>query len=164
VAAQALLYPALDHRRDSASYREFATGFGLTAADMAWFWNHYVDARLGDHPRVSPLRDGDLAGRPPTFVATAGADVLRDEGERYAEGLRSAGGSVTAKRYDGMIHGFWWMDAVLDGARTLQRDLADFLAGARRDVTWWAELARDRRLPPARWGVDVRRPVCPGVP
>lgn len=41
-----------------------------------------------------------------------------------------AGVSVTARRYAGMIHGFWWMDAVLDETRTLQLDLASFLRGA----------------------------------
>jgi acetyl esterase len=40
VAAQALLYPALDHHRNTASYAELG-GFGLSAADMAWFWGHY---------------------------------------------------------------------------------------------------------------------------
>jgi acetyl esterase len=127
IAAQALMYPALDHRRDSGSYQEFATGYGLDAEDMAWFWNHYVDDADGDDPRVSPARAADVSQLPTTFVATAGNDVLRDEGETYAQRLTQAGVPVTANRYDGMIHGFWWMDAVLDDARTLQLDLARFL-------------------------------------
>ena len=59
----------------------------------------------------------------PTFVATAECDVLRDEGEEYAERLPHA----VLKRYEGMIHGFWWMDGVLDGSRQLQLDLTAFL-------------------------------------
>ncbi|RLV48676.1 alpha/beta hydrolase [Nocardioides mangrovicus] len=127
IAAQALLYPALDHARTTASYTEFATGFGLDAADMAWFWRQYVDDEQGGDPRVSPLLADDVSALPPTFVATAGSDVLRDEGEAYAARLRGAGVEVQERRYDGMIHGFWWMDAVLDDARRLQRDLATFL-------------------------------------
>lgn len=127
VAAQALLYPALDHRRDSASYAEFAHGYGLDDADMTWFWRHYVDDEQGDDPRVSPLRATDHSTLPPSFVATAGHDVLRDEAEAYADRLRAAGVHTTAQRYDGMIHGFWWMDAVLDDTRILQLDLARFL-------------------------------------
>ena len=130
VAAQALLYPALDRRMDSPSYAEFARGYGLDDRDMAWFWNHYVDVSCGDDPRVSPLAAADLTGLPTTFIATAGHDVLRDEGERYAARLRENAVPVRSLRYAGMIHGFWWMDGVLDGSRTLQTDLAEFLRGA----------------------------------
>lgn len=130
VAALALLYPALDAVTDSGSYREFDEGHGLDAADMAWFWGHYLgvdaDDELRRDPRVSPLRAPSLAALPPTYVATAGHDVLRDEGEAYADRLRAASVPVTAQRFPGMIHGFWWMDAVLDEARTLQLAVADF--------------------------------------
>ncbi len=127
VAAQALLYPALDRAMTAPSYGMFARGFGLDAADMAWFWGHYVDAGASAEPRVSPLRGTNFAHLPPTFVATASHDVLRDEAEAYAQLCRDAGVDVVSKRYDGMIHGFWWMDGVLHDSRTLQRDLADFL-------------------------------------
>ena len=122
IAAQALLYPAVDERRGSASYVEFATGFGLDAADMAWFWGHYLPDGHSPSPLTSPLLATDLPDVP-TFVATAACDVLRDEGEAYAERLPGA----VLKRYEGMIHGFWWMDGVLDGSRELQLDLAAFL-------------------------------------
>lgn len=122
IAGQALLYPALDERRGSASYVEFACGYGLGAADMAWFWGHYLPADHSPSPRTSPLLAADLPAVP-TFVATAECDVLRDEGEAYAGRLPHA----VLRRYAGMIHGFWWMDGVLDGSRELQRDLADFL-------------------------------------
>lgn len=130
VAAQGLLYPALDRRMAAPSYADFGRGFGLDAADMAWFWNHYVDEGAGADPRVSPLRANSFAHLPPTFVATAGHDVLRDEAESYAGLLRDAGVDVQAKRYPGMIHGFWWMDGVLDDSRELQRDLAAFLVAS----------------------------------
>jgi len=127
IAAQALLYPALDQRCAHASYAEFARGFGLDAEDMAWFWGHYVDDADGADPRVSPLRAPRLDHLPPTYLATAGCDVLRDEGEAYAARLADVGVPVTSQRYDGMIHGFWWMDAVFDDARTLQLAVARFL-------------------------------------
>lgn len=86
-----------------------------------------ADDELRRDPRVSPLRAPSLAALPPTYVATAGHDVLRDEGEAYSDRLRAASVPVTAQRFPGMIHGFWWMDGVLDDARTLQLAMAAFL-------------------------------------
>lgn len=128
-AAQALLYPALRHPGlgRSESYRLFGTGYGLDAADMEWFWGHYVDAHSAADPRVSPAMRTSFRGFPPTLVATAECDVLRDEAEQYAAALTADGVAVRASRHAGMIHGFWWMDGVLDGSRELQLELAHFL-------------------------------------
>jgi acetyl esterase len=79
--------------------------------------------RLGE-PAVSSLRARDLSGLPPAFVAVAEFDPLRDDGELYAERLREAGVPVKLSRYDGMIHGFYWMIGALDGARRLHAEIA----------------------------------------
>ena len=126
IAFQALVYPALDRNWDTPSAIENAEGYGLQRETMRWFWNHYVpDAADGDNPLVSPLRAADLSGLPPAFIATAEFDPLRDDGERYGERLAEAGVPVIVKRYDGMIHGFYWMLGALDASRTLHADLAE---------------------------------------
>jgi len=49
-------------------------------------------------------------------VITAEYDPLRDEGEAYAERLAESGVQARASRYDGMIHAFFGMDALLPQA------------------------------------------------
>ena len=43
---------------------------------------------------------------PPTYVATAGMDPIRDQGEAFATRLREAGVAVQCDRFANMPHGF----------------------------------------------------------
>jgi acetyl esterase len=120
---QLLIYPVADHRFDTASYRDNAEGYFLTAAMMRWFWGHYLERpEQGDDPLASPLRAKDLAGLPPAQVITAEYDPLRDEGEAYAARLREAGVATELLRYPGQIHGFFSLyDALDDGRAAVER-------------------------------------------
>jgi acetyl esterase/lipase len=109
IAAQLLFYPVTDAAMDTSSYEQFAEGFFLRREGMVWFWNQYLpeESRRSD-VLASPLRatEEQLAGLPTAMVISGEADVLRDEGEAYANKLRTAGVSVTATRYEGIIHDF----------------------------------------------------------
>jgi len=120
VSFQALIYPVTNFDLDTPSYLENAEGYLLNRESMRWFWDKYLAAPSdGENPYASPLRADSLAGSAPAFIATAEFDPLRDDGERYAHRLRDAGVEVTLTRYDGMVHGFFLMDGVLDRARGL---------------------------------------------
>jgi acetyl esterase len=107
LTAQLLFYPNTDASQAVDSYRRFADGYGLTAATMAWFRDHYINhAGDIDDWRVSPLKAANLAGAAPAFVAIAGHDILCDEGEAYAKRLRDDGVPVVLRRWPGQIHGF----------------------------------------------------------
>jgi acetyl esterase len=106
-AFQLLIYPVCDYTREWPSYAHFATGFFLTRAEMRWYRGHYLpDAAAASDPRASPLARDDLTGLAPAYVATAGFDPLRDEGEAYARRLRAAGVPTTLRRFGGYCHGF----------------------------------------------------------
>ncbi|WP_448616465.1 alpha/beta hydrolase [Modestobacter sp. URMC 112] len=110
---QSMYYPVTDAAMDTDSYRQFATGYFLTARTMAWFWDAYVpDVAQRGEITASPLRASpeQLTGLPPAFVAVDEADVLRDEGEAYAAAMRAAGVAVTTVRYDGITHDFMMLN------------------------------------------------------
>ena len=127
-AMQLLIYPATDAVGGQESRRLFAEGFLLTAADMDWFEEHYLpDAAAAQDPRVSMLRAEDLSGLAPAYVATAGFDPLRDEGEAYAERMREAGVPVALRRHPGLIHGFANLTAVSRTSRAAMSEVAGAL-------------------------------------
>jgi acetyl esterase len=126
IAFQGLIYPVTDYGWDTASYHENAEGYLLQRESMHWFWDHYIpDPSVAGDPRVSPLRAADHSNLPPAFVATAEFDPLRDDGRQYSEKLHDAGVPTTYVEYEGMIHGFYWMQGVTDGAKRLHADLAE---------------------------------------
>ncbi len=115
IALQLLVYPVTDVNFDTASYGENAEGYSLTKTTMQWYWEHYLSSEEdAANPYAAPLQAKSLAGQPSALVITAEFDPLRDEGEAYAKRLQEAGVETTATRYDGMIHGFFSMGAVVD--------------------------------------------------
>ncbi|MGW6014968.1 alpha/beta hydrolase [Streptomyces sp. NPDC055210] len=112
---QVLFYPVTDASFDTGSYHQFAEGYFLRRDGMQWFWDQYTtDEKQRAEITASPLRatTEQLTGLPPALVITGEADVLRDEGEAYANKLREAGVPVTAVRYQGIIHDFVMLNAL----------------------------------------------------
>jgi acetyl esterase len=115
---QLLVYPVIDGTMASASYRDNAEGYFLTADGMAWYWDQYVPAPADrSAPHASPIAAADLSGLPPALVVTAEYDPLRDEGEAYGRRLQEAGVPCDVRRYDGMFHGFFAVRDVLPAAK-----------------------------------------------
>jgi acetyl esterase len=84
-----------------------------------WYWDQYT-THAGERNEItaSPLRAKleQLKGLPPALIITAEADVLRDEGEAYANKLREVGVRVTAVRFQGAIHDFVLLNALANTA------------------------------------------------
>lgn len=126
IGFQLLIYPVVGTPWDGRpSYTDNAEGYFLTSRAMEWFTLHYTgSAEAAEHPYAAPSRATDFSGLPPAHVITAEFDPLRDEGEAYAASLNAAGVPTTVVRYDGMIHGFYGMTAVLTQGRDAQLDAA----------------------------------------
>jgi acetyl esterase len=114
---QVLIYPVTNCAFDTASYHQYAAGYGLTRDMMRYFWTNYLSRSVdANHPAASPLQAADLAGLPPALVLTAQYDVLRDEGEAYAARLAQAAVPVRCTRYLEMNHGFAQLGALCEPA------------------------------------------------
>ncbi|GMO89493.1 hypothetical protein BwSF19_56970 [Bradyrhizobium ottawaense] len=130
LAGQVLIYPATDFAMTHGSHSEPETSVLLTHSVIRWFRDHYLNGAADIHDwRASPARAQDLAGLPPAYVLTAGADPLRDEGDEYAERLKQAGISVTYKHYPGQFHGFFTMGKLLQQANVAVGEISAWLKG-----------------------------------
>lgn len=130
IAFQCLIYPVLDERCNTASYQEFANGFGLTRTKMDFFWKSYRGGLKGEDTLLSPCSAKDLGGLPPALIVTAEYDVLRDEGESYAKRLQENGVTTELWRVDGMIHGFVHYAGAIEHGQTVTKEIGRKIAAA----------------------------------
>ena len=103
----ALIYPFLDPHNSFPSW-ELGPESGFDPAEATWYWEQYARTEADyDDPDLAPLRSDRLHTLPPTFVATAEADPLRDEGEELARRIAEVGVETVGIRCLGQTHGFW---------------------------------------------------------
>lgn len=102
---QVLFYPVTDAISDNASYRTFAGGPWLTLDSARFFFAQ--EGLTGNETDAWPLRASieQLRGLPDALIIVDD-DILRDEGEAYADKLAQAGVRVTSVRYNGTCHDF----------------------------------------------------------
>lgn len=127
IAKQVLFYPVIATDFDTSSYRAFAEGHGLTRESMIWFWQNYLDGRDDWNIPLADLRNHELSGLPSALVLTAEYDVLRDEGEAYADRLESAGVPVKRSQYEGMLHGFVHFAGLFDAHADALLEASQFI-------------------------------------
>ncbi len=102
-----LLYPVTDTDFEAwPSHRLFAQGPLLSAACLNDMFTRYVDSAHAKDPRVAVLHADGIGKLPPVYLATAGMDPLRDQGEAFAERARAAGAKVELRRFESLPHGF----------------------------------------------------------
>lgn len=115
------LYPMADASKPYPSMAAFSSGYGLDATDTAFYSRAY--APDVNSPRHSPLL-ADLTGLPPTVLATAALDPLRDGGRAFAAKLIQSGVQVSYYEAAGNIHGF---ATYRHGIPSAQKDLEEIM-------------------------------------
>ncbi|KXJ88056.1 alpha/beta hydrolase fold-domain-containing protein [Microdochium bolleyi] len=119
---QLLSVPVMDNTADTtnnASWAENQHSPALPAPKMLWYRNHYLPNKSDwAHPEASPLFwKGDFAKLPPACFVVGELDVLRTEGEQFAEKLREKGVKVEFNLMKGQPHPFIAMDEALEDGR-----------------------------------------------
>ncbi|OCF32255.1 hypothetical protein I316_06170 [Kwoniella heveanensis BCC8398] len=127
--------PVCDNTATGETYKSWKVNQhcpGLPEPKMLWYRDQYLpkdDDR--SNPVASPLLASDEAFKSSVdrvFIALAELDLLRSEGEAYAEKLRSFNKDVVCRTYPGVPHAVQAMDAVLNTARAWIKDMCVYVA------------------------------------
>lgn len=119
------LYPMADASKTYPSMETLSTDYGLNKGDMEFFERAFAADKQS--PRYSALL-ADLHGLPPTVLATAALDPLRDSGRAFAGKLIDAGVPLSYYEAQGNIHGY---ATFRRGIPSSQGDLDTIMAMAR---------------------------------
>ena len=130
---QVLFYPVVDAISENDSYRMFANGPWLTLDSARFFFAQ--EGLTGKETDAWPLRASieELRGLPDALIIVDD-DILRSEGEAYADKLMQAGVRVTSVRYNETIHDFVMLNPLANtpATRAAIRQAIDMLKTALR--------------------------------
>lgn len=126
--AQVLVYPVIDPTAELPSRAQYKDGYIITAAGLDSFWQHYLpQPEAADNPLATPSKAENLADLPPALVLSTEYEVARDEAEAYADQLARAGVETETVRFDGLVHGVYWMSAAVPRSQELHEHIVAFL-------------------------------------
>lgn len=117
LSALLLYYPMVDTRTDYKSFELFGEGFGLDNNFADTFIRMvYSDPEDADHKYLRPISWTNLDDLPPTIIATAGFDIIRDQGQKMAALISNAKGEIHVRNCPSLNHSFIKNAGVIDDA------------------------------------------------
>lgn len=129
-AALCLIYPWVTTSiENQQSIDSCADMFPMTFETMEFFRNTvFPNGHNIDHPWANPLDRNDLKNLPPTIVATAGFDPIRDQGNQYADELKKAGVDVVDYCFNNLPHSFLILGRISKAAQKATNVIANELS------------------------------------
>ena len=125
-----LLYGAYTADLTLPSVIENGEGKILTRQAMQWFYDHYLSGGAStDDPHIAPIK-GDLTGLPPAHLIVGSQDPLLDDSKLFSKALTEAGVPNKLSVYDGQVHVFLQLTAMLDGAKKGVTEASEALKAA----------------------------------
>jgi len=116
---------------ETASYRAFVNGPGLTTDRMKRYWNWYAGQQdIAANPLACPLhaKSETLAKLPPLYLTAAGIDPLFSDTIQLHERLSKTGRKDALNITEGVVHGFLQYTNELTAARAALEDAANALS------------------------------------
>ncbi|WWC91511.1 uncharacterized protein L201_006457 [Kwoniella dendrophila CBS 6074] len=127
--------PVIDNTANGKTHKSWDVSRncpGLPVPKMEWYRDYYLpNHKDRSDPRASPIfatEEEFKASVDDVFIALGELDLLRSEGEKYAEKLKSFGKNVELTIYPGVPHAVQAMDAVMDISRVLIKDMCTYIA------------------------------------
>jgi len=133
---QLLVVPVTDNTastESSSTYKTYEHTAALPAEKMLWYRRHYLpNPEDWANPEASPLffPQEEFEKLPPAVVIVGELDVLRGEGEAYAQKLQNSGVKAEVHVMKGMPHPFLAMDGVLEAGKRAITLLSEGLTSA----------------------------------
>lgn len=126
-----LYYPATGIPFNDVSNQLFGKGFGLDSSFFEYiltqvFPNENWQTTQPD-VYMAPVQSKNLRKMPPTIIATAGFDILRDSGKRFAGQLRADGVDVLYLNYPSLPHSFLQFSGIIEDAEKAATETARLL-------------------------------------
>ncbi len=129
------VYPVAQTGLDTESYLENAVSVPLNRRMMRWFFRNVTRSAQDElDPRLR-LVDANLEGLPPVTIISAHIDPLRSDGVKLEDALNAAGVEVERRDYDGVVHEFFGMGAVVAKAREAMEYAGERLRATRAGAT-----------------------------
>lgn len=125
---QVLIYPMLDAKGTSNSYKKFGDDYVITRDALLSGFEAYLSNLPSDHPEASPLYRDDFECLPETHIITAEFDPLVDEGEALYRRLLESGVEAQCRRYLGVNHGFFQLAGISKAGRRAIQDVVSIVS------------------------------------
>jgi acetyl esterase/lipase len=127
--AQVCVYPLTTAEQFGESMVDAADAADARPLDrplLSWMAMHAFEGRpeAAADPRIALLDEEQRASMPPTLAITDERDVLRSQGQQFAQDPEAAGVRTTHRYYAGVMHEFFGAAPVLDEAAQAQQEAA----------------------------------------
>ena len=148
IAGFVSIYGAYAPEMNLSSHRLYGDGrFGLSEAQMRWFWNLYAPQLPPEErgKQLSPLA-ADLSDFPPTLCIGAECDVLLDDTLAFYGELARACVDVSLSLWSSLPHGCLHFVGVVDSVTRAAGSIVQFV-DSRRQRPVAVESEANRKLP-----------------